>query len=59
MVAIQNSPFDADHPRPRQDPGGGLCHIADVLDELLQRYPLPGAEAEELDDLEIEESVAV
>jgi hypothetical protein len=56
MVAIQNNLFAADHRQPRQDRGGGIQHIADVLDELFQRFPLPAAEAEEL---EIEEPVAV
>ena len=58
MVAIQNNLFDADQcqPQPRQDRGGGLRHIADVLDELFERFPLP---APEVAVQEIEEPVAV
>jgi hypothetical protein len=56
MVAIQNNLSDADQREPRQDRGGGLRHIVDVLDELFERFPLP---APEVAVQEIEEPVAV
>jgi hypothetical protein len=58
MVAIQDNLLDADQcqPQPRQDRGGGLRHIADVLDELFERFPLS---APEVEVQEIEEPVAV
>jgi hypothetical protein len=58
MVAIQNNPFDADQrqPRPRQDHGGGVQHIADVLDELFEQFPFS---APEIEPQEVEEPVAV
>lgn len=46
MVAISNDLFEAELREPRQDRGGGLQRMADVLEELFQRFPLPPLEDE-------------
>ncbi len=58
MVAIQDNPFDADQRAPDRGPdrAGGLRHIADVLSELFEQFPLP---ALQIEPRKIEESVAV
>jgi hypothetical protein len=52
MVVVPDILFDAGHTRPRSQQGrvAGPRHIADVLGELFERFPvsLPETEAEEI-----------
>lgn len=57
MVAIQDRLFADRHPpQPRQDRGGSIQHIGDVLEELFERFLLPPSETKLL---EIKEPVVV
>lgn len=57
MVAIQDILFDAGQRQPRSQPdrGDGPRHIADVLGELFERFPVSPPEIE---FVEIAETVA-